>query len=378
MAENADGQEKSEDPSGKRFEDARKKGQIPRSRELNTFMMMVVSAAALWYLGSDIVHGLMDILKADLTIERGQIFDTKVMSQRLIGDIVSALWLIAPFMVVLLVVAVGSSVSLGGFNFSIEALQPKFSKLNPLTGIKRLFGLQGLVELVKALLKVSLLGAVAVWLLWRDADNLMLLGYQGLEVGLANMGRQLLLFFLMLSAALVVIAALDAPYQWWNHRQQLRMTKQEVKEENKQSEGNPEIKARVRAAQRDLAMRRMMTAVPKADVVITNPTHYAVALRYDQSKMGAPIVVAKGADLIAAKIRSVAQESGVPLLASPALARAIFYNTELDQPIPQGLYVAVAKILAYIFQLRAKPGTVFSSPIEFEDVPIPDDLRRDT
>jgi len=377
MAENADGQEKSEEASGKRTSDARKKGQVPRSRELNTFMMMVVSAAALWYLGEGIVHKLLAMMKADLTIERARIFDTKAMTALFMSDIVAALWMLAPFMATLAVVAIGSSVSLGGFNFSLEALQPKFSKLNPLSGIKRLFGMQGLMELVKALLKVSLLGAVAVWLLWRNADHLMLLTQQGLEAALANTGRQLLLFFLAISATLVIIAALDAPFQWWNNRQQLRMTKQEVKEENKQSEGNPEIKARVRAAQRELAMRRMMAAVPKADVVITNPTHYAVALRYDQERMGAPIVVAKGADLIAAKIRSVAQENSVPLLTSPALARAIFYNTELDQPIPQGLYVAVAKILAYIFQLRAKPGTVFSSPIEFEDVPIPDDLRRD-
>lgn len=377
MAENADGQEKSEEPSSKRFSDARKRGQVPRSRELNTFMMMLFSALALWFLGDGLVSGLVEMMKADLTIERAAIFDSKAMSKRLIDDIVASLWMLAPFMGLLAVVAIASSVSLGGFNFSVEALQPKFSKLNPLSGIKRVFGVQGLVELVKALLKVIVLAGVAVWLLRANADNLMLLGYQSLEVALANMGRQLLLFFMALSAALILIAAIDAPYQWWNNRQQLRMTKQEVKEENKQSEGNPEIKARVRAAQREIAMRRMMAHVPKADVVITNPTHYAVALRYDQGKMGAPIVVAKGADLIAAKIRSVAEESKVPVLASPALARAIFYSTEIDHPIPQGLYVAVAKILAYVFQLRSKPGTDFSSAVDLEDVPIPEDLRRD-
>lgn len=377
MAENSDGQEKSEEPTSKRMADSRKKGQVARSRELNTFMMMLFSALALWFMGEGLVSGLLDLMRADLTIDRSAIFDTKAMSKHLLDDLVTSLWMLAPFMALLAVVAIGSSVSLGGFNFSLEALQPKFSKLNPLSGMKRLFGVQGLVELIKAILKVSLLGGISVWLLWRNADNVILLGYQSLEVALANMGRQLLLFFIFLSAALVLIAGLDAPFQWWNHRQQLRMTKQEVRDENKQTEGNPEIKARVRAAQREMAMRRMMAHVPTADVVITNPTHYAVALRYDQAKMGAPIVVAKGADLIAAKIRSVAEENRVPVLASPALARAIFHNTEIDHPIPQGLYVAVAKVLAYVFQLRSAPGTVFSSDVNFEDMPIPDDLRRD-
>ena len=198
-----------------------------------------------------------------------------------------------------------------------------------------------------------------------------------MQPALATVGENILWVFLILSSTLIVIAAIDAPYQLWDNKNQIKMTKEEVKQEHKQSEGSPETKGRIRQVQREMAQRRMMAEVPEADVVITNPTHFAVALKYDDARGGAPIVVAKGADLVAAQIREIAKTNGVPLLSSPALARSIYYTTELEEEIPSGLYMAVAKVLAYIYELRGQPGTDFSKTITLEDVPIPDDLRRD-
>lgn len=377
MAENQDGQEKTEDPSSRRIEESRKKGQVPRSREFNTFFMMFASSIAFVFMGSDMVLGLMDLLASGLSPERGRIFDPNYMLILLWDKIIEALMLIAPFLLMTVVVAVVSSIFIGGWNFSTEAYLPKFAKLDPLKGMKRIIGSQGLVELVKAILKVIVVGAIAVAILHWKQDLLMLLGYQSLHPALANAGNQALWFFVALAVSLIILAAIDIPFQIWSNKQQLRMTKYEVKQEYKQQEGSPETRQRVRQMQREMAQRRMMANVPKADVIITNPTHYAVAIKYDKTKAGAPIVVAKGSDLIAMRIRTIALEHSVPILSSPALARAIYYNTEIDKEIPAGLYMAVAKVLAYIFELKRRPGTDFSTPLSMHDVPIPEDLRRD-
>ncbi len=377
MAENQEGQEKTEEPSAKRLRDAREKGQVPRSREFNSFFMMLMSAAGLLLLGPGMMSDLMDLLRAHFIIERGKVFDTQYLILQLQSGLLDSLVLLLPFFVLALVVAIGSSLLIGGWNFSVKAMAFRGSKMNPLTGIKRIFGPQGLMELIKAIAKVILVGGVAVALLLWQGDAVLALGYQSLETALAEMGEQLVWFFLALSASLVVVAAIDAPFQLWNNRNQLKMSKQEVKQEHKQTEGSPETKARIRKVQNEMAQRRMMQQVPEADVVITNPTHYAVALRYDQDSDGAPVLVAKGSDLLAARIRELAAEHQVPIVSAPALARALYYNTELDHEIPAGLYVAVARVLAYVFSLRRKPGTVFSSPMTFDDLDIPDELRRD-
>ncbi|MDH5216086.1 MAG: flagellar biosynthesis protein FlhB [Gammaproteobacteria bacterium] len=377
MAENQDGQEKTEDASAKRKQQSREKGQVPRSREFNTFFMMVTASVAFMILGPDMIRGLLDILIDSLSPERTKIFDTKMMLAVFQEQMIEGLWVITPFAIVMIIVAILSSLIVGGWNFSLKAMAPKPSKMNPLKGLKRILGTKGAIELLKAIGKVSIIGTAAVFILIWQFDMVLSVGYQALEPALVTVGENLLWVFLLLSSTLIVIAAIDAPYQLWDSKNQMKMTKEEVKQEHKQSEGSPETKARVRQVQREMAQRRMMAEVPEADVVITNPTHFAVALKYDDTRGGAPIVVAKGADLVAAQIREIAKAHSVPLLSSPALARSIYYTTELEQEIPSGLYMAVAKVLAYIYELRGRPGTDFSKPITLEDVPIPDDLRRD-
>ncbi len=377
MAENEQGQEKTEDATAKKRQDSRKKGQVPRSREFNTFFMMTAASAALLFMGGDIVRGLMSISFSGFSLARKEIFDTNYMVSFFLGTIVEALLILVPFFILLTLVAVASSLTIGGWNFAMGALTPKPSKMNPLTGIKRIFGPKGLMELAKALAKFFVVATVAIILLKMNIEWLLSVGIMPLSPALSEVGNELVWFFIYLSLSLLVVAAVDAPFQLWDNANQMKMSKDEVKQEHKGQEGSPETKARVRQAQRDIAMRRMMADVPDADVVITNPTHYAIALKYDKTGGGAPIVVAKGADLVAAKIRSIAIDNHIPLLSSPALARAIFHSTEIDDEIPAGLYVAVAKVLAFVFQMVEKPGTDFSSPIPFEDVTIPDDLRRD-
>jgi len=378
MAENEQGQEKTEEATAKKREDTRKEGQIPRSREFNTFFMMLAASVGLIFMGADIIKGLLEILSVDFQPTRVQIFDTEYMMKAFLNSIESALLFLAPFFMLLVFVAIASSLTIGGWNFSMKAAMPKGSKLNPLSGLKRIFGPKGLIELAKALAKFFVIVTIAILLLEGYADTLLHVGRQAVGPAIETIGTELVWFFLLLSLSLLVIAAIDAPFQLWDSAKQIRMSKDEIKQEHKSQEGSPETRQRVRQAQRDLAMKRMMDDVPEADVVITNPTHYAVAIKYNQNSSGAPIVVAKGGDLVAARIRLVASENKVPILSSPALARSIFYSTEVSDEIPAGLYMAVAQVLAFIFQLKEKPGTDFSSPLVYEDdVPIPDDLRRD-
>jgi len=378
MAENEQGQEKTEQATQKKIQDSRKQGQVPRSREFNTFFMMLAGSVGLIFMGDDLITGLLHVLSESFTVTRSEVMDPAFMVDTLSAQIITALKFLTPFFLLLIFVAIASSLSIGGWNFSMQAIVPKPSKLNPLKGLKRIFGAKGLMELSKALAKFFVIATIAVLLLQTYADTLLLVGRQAVETALANIGSELVWFFFLLSLSLLVIASVDAPFQLWDSARNLKMSKDEVKQEHKNQEGSPETRARVRQAQRELAMKRMMAEVPEADVVITNPTHYAVAIRYSQNQAGAPIVVAKGSDLVAARIKLVASEHKIAVLSSPALARAIFYSTELNEEIPAGLYMAVAKVLAFIFQLKEKPGTDFSSPLAFEDdVPIPDDLRRD-
>ena len=378
MADNEQGQEKTEDATQKKREDSRKQGQVPRSREFNTFFMMLASSTALIFMGEDLIIGLLAVLEESFQPTRVQVFEPKYMLEAFFKSVSEALKFLAPFFLLLVFVAIASSLSIGGWNFSMKAIMPKPSKMNPLKGLKRIFGAKGLVELSKALAKFFIISTIAVLLLQGYADTLLFVGRQAIEPAITKIGNELVWFFFLLSLSLLIIAAADAPFQLWDSAKQIRMSKDEIKQEHKNQEGSPETRARIRQAQRDLAMKRMMAEVPEADVIITNPSHYAVAVKYDQKSAGAPIVVAKGVDLVAGRIKLLGAEHNVPVLSSPALARAIFYSTEIDEEIPAGLYMAVAKILAFIFQLKGKPGTDFSSPLVYEDdVPIPDDLRRD-
>ncbi len=376
MAENENGQEKTEEASQKRITESREKGQVPRSRELNTFLIMIVASLAFMFIGNVIIADILKILKKGWSLSRDQIYDTAYMPRLFMEYIFDGIILLTPFALILVCIAVIASIMLGGWNFSIKALAPKFSKMNPITGMKKVFGTQGLVELLKAVGKFFIIGSVGVCLLYWQGAEFLALGVKSLDVALANLGSQITLFFFLLCCSLILIAIADVPYQLWQNKKQLKMTIQEVKDEHKQADGNPEQKAHIRVVQREMAQRRMMEKVPTADVIITNPTHYAVALKYNIDSMAAPILVAKGGDELAMKIRSIATENHIPLLSSPMLARAVYYHTEVDKEIPMGLYTAVAKVLAYVFQLKKQPYSRRSrSPINFTDVEIPDSFQ---
>jgi flagellar biosynthetic protein FlhB len=344
--ENEDGQEKTEEATSKRLEEARKKGQVPRSRELTSMAMLLVGAVSLSLMGGHMIEQLGQIMSQGLTIERAKVFDDWAIIELLGTALGQAGLVVAPFLLVMLITAFAAPVALGGWSFSTEALAFKPEKLDPLRGMKRIFAVRGLVELVKSLAKFLLIGSVGAGLLWHYLPELMGLGREPVETGLMHTGSILSKSFIVLSTSLLLIAAVDVPFQLWDHA--------------KNSEGKPEVKARIRQMQRDIAQQRMMGEVPRADVVITNPEHYAVALRYDAANMAAPVVVAKGVELVASQIRTVAVANKVPLYEAPPLARALYYSTEINHEVPAGLYLAVAQILAYVFQLKA---SVHGAPV---------------
>lgn len=377
MAENQDGQEKSQEPTSRRLSQAREKGQVARSKELTTLAVTLSGAAALMMMGpqfADTVHG---IFNANFVISRQDVMDPTALLRHLGSAIQAALLMLAPFFAIMIVVAILASISLGGFNISGQAMQPKFSKMNPIKGLKRIFSPNGLMELLKAMGKFAIIGGVTGFLIWLWMDDFLALGLMGLRPAVREGISMVSWAAIILAASLVVMAIIDVPFQLWNHTRQLKMTQQEVRDELKQTEGRPEVKSRIRQAQREISMRRMMSEVPKADVIVTNPTHYAVALRYDQGKHKAPVVVAKGADLVAGNIRRVASDHKVPIIEAPVLARAVYYSTELSHPIPAGLYLAVAQLLAYVFQLQLWEKQGGDYPTQPDEFPVPEDLQHD-
>jgi flagellar biosynthetic protein FlhB len=356
VAEQADRDQRTEQPTPKRLQDARERGQVPRSRELAGTAVMVSGAATLLLAGGFVARGLESIMRAGLSLERAALADPMSAIEALNAAIVEAGLVLAPLFGVVLLVAAVAPLATGGLVLSGKALGPDLSRLNPLQGVKRVFGLQGLAELAKALAKFVVVGGTAAIVVWWLLPDMMVLAGMPTAAALREAVWLLGLAGLLMSAALVLVAAVDVPFQLWSHRRNLRMTRQELRDELKQTEGRPEVRARVRAAQRELARRRMMQDVPRADVVVTNPTHYAVALEYKPGRMRAPRVLAKGRDLVALEIRRVAAEHGVPLFEAPPLARAIYATTELGREIPSGLYLAVAQVLTYVYQLRAARG----------------------
>lgn len=369
MANGDDFQERTEQATPKRLREAREKGQIPRSRELNTMAVLLAASGGLLTLGPGLGQGMYDLVRNGLVLDRSMVTNPAMMYPVMVDTIRQALWLLTPMLLLLVLAALVASVVLGGVNFSAQALSFRWDRLDPVKGLGRVFSLNGLMELAKALVKFLLVASVAVLLLWYDAPRLVGLSGQALLPAMVHAGSMIGWGFLLLSATLVLIAAVDAPFQLWQHAKQLRMTRQEVRDENKETEGQPEIKGRQRALQREIARRRMMEEVPQADVVVTNPTHFAVALRYDQEGAGAPKVVAKGTELVAARIRELAADNGVPVHSAPPLARALYTHTRLGEEIPAALYVAVAQLLAYVYQLKAgaaEAGAELELPIPQE------------
>ncbi|MEW6444920.1 MAG: flagellar biosynthesis protein FlhB [Pseudomonadota bacterium] len=370
MAEAESGQEKTEDPTPKRLRESREKGQIARSRELGTTFVLLASAAGLLFLGPWIGGALLNEMRVGLNLSREMIYDPSWMTRQL-GEMVWRGFLaILPLIALLVAAALLAAAMMGGINFSWQALAPKYERISFIKGIQRMFAMRALVELIKGILKFLLVGAVVALVLWLDLDDLLRLGLTepraGMQAGMEMIGWA----FLLMSAAMILIAAADVPYQLWEHIKQLRMTKQEVKDEFKETEGKPEVKQKIRQMQMQAAMRRMMQEVPKADVIITNPTHFAVALRYDSEISDAPVVIAKGRDLVAARIRELGEEHGVLIFSAPPLARALYQTTDLNQPIPSELYRAVAQVLAYVYQLReARRQGAVTPPRPDVDVP---------
>lgn len=377
MAENENGQERTEQATSKRKSDSRKKGEIARSKELTTVLMLLASGTGFFFLGSKLVADLMQIMRDSLIIERAQIFELNTYPVLFLDTIQKALTAVSPLFILLVITAIVAPMAMGGWSFSVTPITPDLKKMDPIKGLGRVFSAKGLMELAKALVKFLLVGSVGLWLLNGKIAGFLELGSQNLTQGISQLGSELIWSFILLSSALLLVAAADAPFQLWDHSRKQKMTRQEVKDEGKETDGNPEIKSRVRQTQREISQRRMMQEVPKADVVITNPTHYAVAIRYDQSTMGAPIIVALGADEIAGHIRRIAAANDVPILSAPPLARALYHNCDLDQEIPAGLFLAVAQVLAYVYQLHHYELKGGLSPEFNSDVPIPDDLRRD-
>lgn len=373
MAENEDGQEKSESASSKKIEESRQKGQVARSKELGTMLIMMLSAAWFLWLGPGMIDDFEKMMRLGLSIERDHIFDIKKAADLIFAQLLAGAMLIIPFMLAMLMMAVIANILVGGWLFSTEVMAPKFSKLNPIAGIKRMFSMHALIELIKALLKFFLMSLLAILFIYSILNELYNLGLIEVMPGLASAGQLLVHAFLVMSLGLIVIALIDVPYVLWKHAEDMKMTLQEVKDEYKQTEGNPEIKGRIRRMQREMAMRRMMQDVPNADVIITNPEHYAIALKYDIDKMNAPIVLAMGMDFMAAQIRSIAQKNTIEIVRSPALARALYYNSEVGQVIPRSLFTAVAQILAMVFQLRERK--IKQMP-EFDHLDIPTDLKQ--
>ncbi|WP_130619364.1 flagellar biosynthesis protein FlhB [Dyella amyloliquefaciens] len=351
MAEH-DAEDRTEQPSEKRLRESREKGDVPRSRDLSGAVVVLAGVSALISGGERSLEHVRRIYGLGLSYGRDALFSDALPGRVLNLALHEALSLFAPVALATVLAALAAPVLLGGLNFSAEALQPKFERLNPLEGLGRIFAMRGLVELGKSLLKLVLIGAVLVLVLKNSQSDLMTTGQGDVGAGMLKamglLGHGALLF----GTVLALIGGADALYQKFDHAKRLRMTRQELKDESKESDGNPELKGRIRQMQFQMARKRMMQELPKADVVITNPTHFAVALRYDEGRMGAPRVIAKGLDEMAMQIRLVANSHRIPTVEAPPLARALYATTQIDREIPSSLYVAVAQVLAYVFQLK--------------------------
>lgn len=363
--------EKTEPASERRLEQAREEGQVARSQELSTFAVLMAGGLGIWLMGGGIFSRLSRMLESGLVLPREMAFDPQLMMERLSVQGWDALSALLPLLLLMFIAALASPLLLNGWMFTAKGLQPDFGRINPLRGLSRMLSLHGLVLLAKAIAKTLIVGSIAVWVMWHYRDGVMGLSNEPLGVGVGHLGSLVVMSFIAIACAMVPIVALDVPFQLWDHHRKLRMSKDEVRREARETEGDPNVKARIRSLQRDAARKRMMAEVPKADVVIVNPTRFAVALRYQEGATGAPRVVAKGASLVAARIREVATEHRVPIVEAPPLARALHRHTELGDQIPEALYAAVAEVLAYIYQLRRHSIKGGRPPQPPRDLPVP-------
>ncbi|CAE6758140.1 flagellar biosynthesis protein FlhB [Paraburkholderia nemoris] len=375
MAEDSD-LEKTESATPRRLQKAREEGQIVRSRELSTFALLAAGFFGVWGMSDSIGEHLQGMLRASFTFDHATVFETRRM---LIGAGAAGregLYALLPVLAFTGAAALLAPMALGGWQLSSKGLEPKFNRLNPIEGLGKIFSINGPVQLGLSLAKTLVVGCIGGSAIWNRREEILALATQPLHLALANTVHLIAVCCGMTVAGMFVVAALDVPYQLWQFHKKLRMTKEEVKREHRESEGDPHVKGRIRQQQRAIARRRMMTQVPKADVVVTNPTHFAVALQYTDGEMRAPKVVAKGVNLVAARIREIAAENNVPLLEAPPLARALYHNVDLNREIPGPLYGAVAEVLAWVYQLRrfnTEGGVAPVAPTEFD---VPADLDK--
>ncbi len=368
MAEDSD-LERTEPASARRLDQAREKGDVPRSRELATFAVLLASTGVIAFLGMFMFQGLGNVMRGSLAFDLADISSPLMMGRNLMDAGLEGVLLLLPLAAAVVVAAIASNVMVSGWVFSTKALEPNFGKLNPISGLARMFSWQSLVELVKAVLKGALIAGVAGWMIWRQRDGILALAAEPLDSAMGHFGQITLLTFLAAAGAYALIVVMDVPFQLWNYQRQMRMTKEEVRQEHKEMEGDPQIKARIRSMQREVARRRMMQEVPKADVVVTNPMHFAVALKYDEKHMAAPQVIAKGSQLVAERIKEIARENRVPVVEAPPLARALHRHVEVGDIIPGTLFTAVAQVLAYVYQLNQSMNPVLPT-----DWQVPPDL----
>ena len=353
MAENDSTEERTEEPTAKRLEKARSEGRVARSQELSVAAMLIGTAIFLYFLGGYFVENLANEFASGFVFDRKLVFSDNLALEKLISLGLKSFLVIVPIFLLTFVIATFAAGAIGGFVLSFEALAPKLSKINPIEGIKRIFGLRALIELIKALAKFLLVGGVLVVILSTSLDSLIELGFKGLKPALSEAGNVIATGMLWVTIPLIVVASIDVPYQVYEYKKKLKMTKQEIKDELKETEGRPEVRAQIRRKQREMAMGRMIDTVAEADVIITNPNEFAVALSYNPGTEEAPQLIAKGVDLIAAQIREKAKENGVPVFASPILARALYFTTDINEFVPESLYYAVAQVIAYVFNLQS-------------------------
>jgi flagellar biosynthetic protein FlhB len=369
-----DNDDKTESPTAQRLQKAREEGQIPRSKELTSVLIMLAGVCILWFGGASFGHRLSMVLSSGLRFDHKIISDQNLILGQIIMMLKTALIGMLPLLVGVVIIALVAPVLLGGLVFSTKTLAFKFSKLNPISGIGRLFSAQVAAELVKALMKALLMGGVAGLFLWQHWPDMMRLMSESPLTAMASAMNIAGLCALLVSLSIIPMVGFDVFWQIYSHLKKLRMSRQDIRDEFKQSEGDPHVKGRIRQMQRSAARRRMMADVPKADVIVTNPTHYSVALQYDENKMSAPKVVAKGAGAVALRIRELGTENRVPILEAPPLARALYRHAEIGQQIPGQLYAAVAEVLAWVWQLKRWRLSGGQRPVKPENLPVPEAL----
>lgn len=373
MAEESD-LEKTEPASPERLEKARSEGQVARSRELVTFVMLTTALSGLWLMGEMVGRQFGSTMRSGLQFERSAAFDATRMMVYAENAVTTSVTALMPLLVMMLLAALLAPMMLGGWLLSTKSLTPNFSKLNPIAGIGRMFSTETLAELVKTIVKSILVGGVAWWVISNNVSAIMALMGEPVTTALPHTLRLVARTCALIVGALLLVVAVDVPYQLWSHAHKLRMSREDLKQEQKESDGDPHIKAQIRRQQQQMARRRMMAEVPKADIIVTNPTHFAVALQYRDKEMRAPRVIAKGADLVATRIREIAREHKIPTLEAPPLARALYRHTELGQEIPTALYAAVAEVLAWAYQLRNPGRDGAGAPRVPTDLPVPASL----